>query len=190
MSSAVMSSDVVNFDTLSSKHLEMIFDNTFSDMKTMLRGGACEPLYLPSQSSSEQHQLIYREDYFSSALHEIAHWCIAGQKRREKKDFGYWYLPDGRDQSQQDAFEKVEVKPQALEWMFSVACGSRFYLSADNLSGTGRLSAEFASRVQQQALAWCVAGIPNRGLRFIRALENYFHSSDTLDIRHYQQLPD
>ena len=171
--------------------LELIFNRTFTATNTLLVGGGVEPVYLPSDNSIAPHQLIYREDYFSSALHEIAHWCIAGDKRREKKDFGYWYLPDGRDQNQQKAFEQVEVKPQALEWMFSVAAGIRFCLSADNLSGTGSLSEDFPLKVQQQAISWCKfrETIPSRGLQFISALEQFYQQSDTLDICHYRQLP-
>ncbi|GAM69307.1 transporting ATPase [Vibrio sp. JCM 19236] len=26
-------------------------------------------------------------------MHEIAHWCVAGPKRRLLEDFGYWYEP-------------------------------------------------------------------------------------------------
>ena len=42
---------------------------------------------------------------------------------------------DGRDEEQQKAFEQVEVKPQAIEWAFSIACDFKFNFSLDNLNG-------------------------------------------------------
>jgi elongation factor P hydroxylase len=117
----------------SSRRLEILFERCFlEDYHTRLIGGALEPLYRPGRGTA-LHQVYYRQDYFASALHEVAHWCIAGQRRRQQEDFGYWYAPDGRDQKTQRSFEQVEVKPQALEWHFSRACGYRFRLSVDNL---------------------------------------------------------
>ncbi|EEJ40974.1 hypothetical protein HMPREF0549_0579, partial [Limosilactobacillus vaginalis DSM 5837 = ATCC 49540] len=55
--------------------------------------------------------------------------------RRELVDFGYWYCPDGRDAQTQSQFEDVEVKPQALDWLFCVAAGYPFNVSCDNLEG-------------------------------------------------------
>ena len=63
----------------------------------------------------------------------MSHWCIAGKERRDLSDFGYWYAPDGRSSAQQQAFERVEIKPQALEYLFTLACGRRFQVSQDNL---------------------------------------------------------
>ena len=40
-----------------------------------------------------------------------------------------WYAPDGRTKEQQALFEQVEIKPQAIEWMFSKAFGRRFRVS-------------------------------------------------------------
>ena len=98
-------------------------------------GGGEEPLYLPSSDPDRApHRIVYREDYFASALHEVAHWCLAGVARRDREDYGYWYAPDGRDAQAQVEFERVEARPQALEWIFSDACGFPFELSADNLA--------------------------------------------------------
>ena len=82
-----------------------------------------EPYYQPATGECDMHRLFYRSDYFASALHEVAHWCIAGERRRQLADFGYWYTPDGRSPQQQSAFEAVEAKPQPLDWFFSLACG-------------------------------------------------------------------
>lgn len=59
-------------------------------------------------------------------MHELAHWCIAGPERRLLADYGYWYEPDGRTEQIQAEFEKVEVKPQAVEWILSASCGFPF----------------------------------------------------------------
>ena len=47
-----------------------------------------EPLYLPVGHGESHARIIFAHGYFSSALHEVAHWCIAGDQRRQKVDFG------------------------------------------------------------------------------------------------------
>ena len=118
------------------EELTAIFNSLFSDsFNTRLEGGADEPLYLPASSSCKHNRLVFCQDYISSALHEVAHWCLAGEKRRNLIDYGYWYHPDGRSRAQQKIFEKVEIRPQALEWIFSVAASHSFTVSTDNLLG-------------------------------------------------------
>jgi elongation factor P hydroxylase len=162
----------------SALRLERVFDRCFArEFHTRLIGGAAEPFYQPAKHPGKFHTLWYREDFFASALHEVAHWCIAGEARRRLPDFGYWYAPDGRDEAQQAAFEAVEDKPQALEWFFSLACGYRFRLSADNLDGDdGRLaeSGLFRRRVCGRALHWQLQGLPERAARFFFALSEEF----------------
>ena len=55
-----------------------------------LVGGFDEPLYLPA-TDSRAAEIRFRSDYPSSALHEVAHWCLAGARRRALQDYGYWY---------------------------------------------------------------------------------------------------
>lgn len=163
--------------------LERVFAQCFSrKWQTRLVGGASEPLYEPTANADEYHLLHYREDFFASALHETAHWCIAGELRRRQLDFGYWYAPDGRDDRQQQAFERVEVKPQALEWLFSLACGYRFTISIDNLSklDCGHDSSWFQRQVLEQAQHWQSTSLPARGLTFYTALTEEFKTG--LDI--------
>ena len=118
--------------------------------------------------------IYYTRDYFASALHEVAHWCVAGAVRRQQEDYGYWYAPDGRSQEQQLVFEQVEIKPQALEWLFSAACGFRFRVSADNLALSGGPSAEFKQHISQQVHRYLSAGIPARAARFCNALAAFY----------------
>ena len=44
---------------------------------TILCGGASEPYYEPGAPSV----IYFREDFDRSALHEVAHWCVAGPLR-------------------------------------------------------------------------------------------------------------
>ena len=137
------------------KRVEAVFARCFlAKSDTRLLGGFDEPLYMPAAKGVKEHRLCYREDFFASALHEVSHWCIAGPARRLQTDFGYWYAPDGRNESQQIAFENVEYKPQALEWFFSKACGYRFRISVDNLErgcGNSLTGNSFELRVLAQA---------------------------------------
>ena len=88
-------------------------------------------------------------------MHELSHFFIAGEQRRQLSDFGYWYAPDGRTAAQQQAFERVEIKPQALECLFSLACGRDFQVSQDNLFADFDTSTStFAHDVYQQAKAY------------------------------------
>ncbi len=139
---------------------------------TRLLGGAPEPVYLPTSMPGECHRLHYRDDYFASALHEVAHWCIAGPGRRRVFVFGYWYVPDGRSAAQQRAFEQVEFRPQAMEWHFARACGYPFRVSLDNLECDGAVGASgsFKRRVWRQARHWDRVGLPRRAHRFALAL--------------------
>ena len=129
------------------------------------------------------NKLFFTRDYFASALHEIAHWCLAGAERRQKVDYGYWYAPDGRDAMQQAAFERVEIKPQAIEWAFSIACKKPFKVSNDNLSLDNYDSSGFSKNVYQQLRAYIENGFPSRAEQFLTALEINFESDD---IRQHQ----
>lgn len=143
----------------------------------MLCSGADEPLYLPASQERPCAEIRSRDDYFSSALHEISHWCIAGKARRQRVDFGYWYEPDGRDEQTQALFEKVEVKPQALEWVFSEACGIRFNLSVDNVALPDlKPSLWFKERVLDQATAYLNGALPARGKQFFDALLAHYNT--------------
>ena len=79
---------------------------------TQLIGGALEPLYRPATSNAPA-TLYFREDYPASALHEIAHWCIAGSQRRRQVDFGYHYISGPRNAEGQVAFFESELRTQS-----------------------------------------------------------------------------
>ncbi|MEH6571048.1 MAG: elongation factor P hydroxylase [Halioglobus sp.] len=163
---------------LSSIRLEQVFANCFlAEFNTRLIGGYEEPLYQPETHAGNTALIQYRSDYFASALHEVAHWCIAGPARRLQVDYGYWYAPDGRDADTQRQFELAEYKPQAMEWFFAKACSSTFKLSLDNLSGNNIRATDtqrFSQAVLEQAHRWLASGLPPRGQRFFIALQQEF----------------
>ena len=113
-----------------------IFNQCFEqEYNTKLVKGGDEPLYVPANDTCPYNAIYFARGFYSSGLHEIAHWLVAGKERRKLEDFGYWYEPDGRTEEQQRLFEQVEVKPQALEWILATAANFRYFASSDNLNG-------------------------------------------------------
>ncbi len=152
-----------------------LFNKTFLEENTRLVKGDDEPLYKPADKLTPYHQIIFAHGFFQSALHEIAHWCIAGKARRELEDYGYWYSPDGRDEATQAEFERLEKRPQALEWFFSKASNLPFNVSCDNLAGDfepDRL--QFHQAVHGEVMKMFEKGLPPRGLRFVKALNQFY----------------
>lgn len=155
-----------------------IFNQTFAlSERTILVAGGKEPVYYPAgaeENPGSFHKIIFANDFVSSALHEIAHWCIAGKSRRQLVDYGYWYVPDGRTHEQQKLFTQVEIKPQALEWQFSVVCRVKFQLSMDNINAeqaftNSKLFDQFRRDVSAQALSYQQIGLPPRAEIFKKA---------------------
>ena len=151
-----------------------LFNSTFEDFNTRLVLGDDEPIYIPAGADKSYHQIVFAHGFFSSALHEIAHWCIAGEKRRLLEDYGYWYCPDGRDEVQQADFEKVEIKPQAIEWAFTEAAGRKFQVSTDNMNGAEPDREGFTRNVAAQLERFRKHGFPPRAERFLTALLSTF----------------
>lgn len=163
-----------------------IFNNCFQDShNTCLVKGGDEPIYLPADDLHSHHEIRFAHGFYASALHECAHWLIAGEERRKLVDFGYWYEPDGRTAQQQQAFEKVEVKPQALEWILAVAAGFKFRVSVDNLSGEATDSAPFKQAVHQQVLDYLKQGIPKRANTLRLALSDFYGTTIDLQPNHF-----
>ncbi|MCC5791942.1 MAG: elongation factor P hydroxylase [Legionellaceae bacterium] len=158
--------------------LIQLFDSCFyASHNTRLQKGDSEPLYLPASDACPWHRILFAHGFFSSALHECAHWFIAGEKRRLLEDYGYWYAPDGRSASEQQAFYQVEVKPQAIEWILAQAAGYPFRISHDNLTGDTCGEQAFLHAVCQQAQAYCQQGLPPRAKRFYEALCHYYQGT-------------
>jgi len=161
--------------TKKAEELIQLFNACFAHTEnTQLVGGAEEPIYQPANEVCQYNQVVFTRDYFSSALHEIAHWCIAGKERRTLVDYGYWYLPDGRDAQQQANFEAVEVKPQALEYAFSLASDIKFRVSIDNLHGEETCSKQFEMAVENQLIQFIRFGFNPRTQTFLNALHQHY----------------
>ena len=140
--------------------------------QTVMIGGAPEPLYVPGERTGGAAQggrsiIRYREDFTLSALHEVAHWCIASRQRRRCRDYGYWYSPPPRHEAAQQSFFAAEVRVQALESLFAATIGVRFRVSADNV---GTSSTGFAEAVVRAACEIESAGLSLRANQFRTAL--------------------
>jgi elongation factor P hydroxylase len=153
-----------------------IFNDTFFDQfNTKLELGGDEPIYLPADDSIPHHRIIFARGFYASGMHEIAHWCVAGPERRLLEDFGYWYEPDGRTEQVQAEFEKVEIRPQAYEWILSKSAGFPFTVSCDNLNGDfepDRL--QFMAKVRQEVGKIFEQGIPERVRMLSDALRAFY----------------
>ena len=148
-----------------------LFNQEFAESDTTeLIGGAAEPYYEPGSLN----RIYFRADYVRSALHEIAHWCVAGSRRRQLADYGYWYSPDGRGVAQQQAFFAVEARPQAIERCFCEAIGIPFSPSVDNVGA--QIEPQQLRRFEARIEEWCNqferTGLPLRAARFITVLRS------------------
>ncbi|MBD1574715.1 elongation factor P hydroxylase [Vibrio sp. S17_S38] len=157
-----------------------LFNQTFAESyQTQLELGGDEPIYLPADDSSSYHRIVFARGFYASAMHEISHWCVAGPKRRLLEDFGYWYEPDGRTAQVQAEFEKVEIRPQAYEWILSVSAGFSFTVSCDNLHGDiepDRLA--FMAKVHNEVLHVLQQGLPKRVKMLSDALRDFYQTPE------------
>jgi elongation factor P hydroxylase len=141
--------------------------------RTVLIGGGSEPVYLPAQGHRPA-VIRYTRDYAQSALHELAHWCLAGPRRRTRLDYGYWYQPPPRSPAQQRRFERVETPVQGLELVMALATGVRFHVSADNHADPHANSAEFRLRIFESAARRLRGGLSPRTLAVLDALNPHW----------------
>ncbi len=157
------------------EYLIRLFNACFElTYNTQLVCGDDEPIYLPADENTPVNKVVFAHGFFSSALHECAHWLIAGEARRRLADYGYWYVPDGRNAEQQALFQQAEVKPQAIEMILSQAAGFKFQYSIDNLNGVETDPEPFKQAVQQQVLAYNQQGLPPRSALFHKTLCDFF----------------
>lgn len=166
--------------------LVTLFNQTFiPSYNTQLICCEEEPIYRPADDKHPHHRIIFAHGFFASALHEISHWCVAGKERRLLEDFGYWYQPDGRTVEQQAEFEKVEVKPQALEWIFSKSADFEFHFSADNIALNNQPSEDFKHEVYQQVKHYLENGLPKRAQMWSTALIKHYRANQALDLTEF-----
>ncbi|MBR9857398.1 MAG: elongation factor P hydroxylase [Gammaproteobacteria bacterium] len=158
------------------RDLISLFNQSFAaTYNTRLELGDDEPIYLPADAEVDHHRIVFAHGFFASALHEVAHWLLAGEARRTQVDYGYWYCPDGRDGEQQRQFEAVEIKPQAIEWALSLCCGFHFNVSCDNLNGSVEPDRHaFKALVREQALCYLEHGFPPRAQTLMATLRRHY----------------
>ena len=147
------------------------FEKSFN---TRLVCGTDEPIYLPADAQHPYHRICFAHGFFSSALHECAHWFIAGEARRQQVDYGYWYKPDGRTAEEQLLFQTVEVKPQAIEWILSTAAQYPFQFSIDNLEGEDMDHEPFKTAVREQVAWYQTHRLPERAELFRQTISDFF----------------
>ena len=158
-------------EPLDAHQVMRLFNQEFAESDTTeLIGGAAEPCYEPGSP----HRVYFRADYVRSALHEVAHWCVAGGRRRQLSDYGYWYSPDGRDAAQQLVFFAVEARPQAIERCFCEAIGIPFSPSVDNVGAQiePQQLHRFEARIQEWCDRFARTGLPPRATRFVMVLRS------------------
>ena len=158
-----------------------------------LCGGFAEPAYLPASclpascspgGDRRAAEVRYTLDYPASALHEAAHWLLAGQRRRNLPDYGYWYVSEPRPAAVQRAFLRVESRVQALESWLCEAAGLEFRASVDDFRMPEAAIAAFERRVLSRAArltrddAW-----PPAAKRFYAGLVAY-RAHQGLGVRH------
>jgi len=144
--------------------------------RVRLIGGAAEPVYLPGLEQGYA-TIRYTRDYPRSALHELAHWCIAGSQRRDREDYGYWYQPPPRTISQQLAFVDAEIEVQAVECLLAKTCGLPFRVSLDDVDADPEMSAQFEAAVSVRADEIRQGGLPKRAELLVIALGEYVQST-------------
>ena len=140
--------------TLDQRAICECFNSVFADShQVQLRGGGAEPDYLPPRAGAPA-QLVARQDFAASALHEVAHWCVAGARRRLLPDYGYRYVPPPRGELGQAQFFALERRVQAVELLFSQIAGVRFVASADDPDFALTELWRFEQQVRAQVAGW------------------------------------
>lgn len=149
--------------------------NAFSGIlpNLTIKGGAEEPFYEAPQANSNA-VLYFRSNYPRSLLHEISHYCLAGDRRRSLDDFGYWYAPCGRTAEEQIRFEEVEARPQGLEKALCEIVGVKFSPSLDDFSG--RPPSECFLQHLDLAYQEMLLNPPPTAKKVLSGLKSYFNS--------------
>ena len=148
--------------------IEADFHSLFLEShRTQLRARAGDPVYLPAASATDLSQIIYSNHFWRSALHELAHWFIAGRQRREQRDYDYWYQPERSKAKLQRDFLAAEIKPQALEWHLCSALGQDFFVSLDSFGEDQETLHWFRTAVKDEALRRLRSELPTRAMKLV-----------------------
>ena len=157
---------------MDAKLIAQIFnDGVGSKYQTLLKGGRNEPVFIPDRDTSDI--IHYKADYVSSALHEVAHWFIAGANRRRLVDYGYWYK-EFRNADQQLAF--------------SQGAGIPFRLSVDNFQRIKSGCPDFKIAVRSEAIS-LTSSINKRAFSFLQDLMSVSGLKHALLPETYREIP-
>lgn len=150
------------------QYLINAFANIFPNLT--FKGGAEEPYY--SAPKGGMNAIIhFRSNYPRSLLHEVSHYCLAGDRRRDIDDFGYWYSECGRTKEEQQRFETVEVRPQGLEKAMCDIVGIKFSPSLDDFSG--RPPSDIFLQGLEDAYCEMVSNPPSTAQKVLSGLMSY-----------------
>lgn len=142
-------------------------------------GGAEEPFYLAPKENIDAI-IYFRSNYPRSLLHEMSHYCLAGDRRRNIDDFGFWYSPCGRSAEEQEMFETVEARPQGLEKAMCEILGIKFLPSLDDFSGRPP-SGDFLENLDV-AYREMLTNPPPTAKKALRGLKNYCEANGRLTV--------
>jgi elongation factor P hydroxylase len=152
-----------------------LFNAEFKDSEnTSIAESPDEPIYLPANETESLNQILYTAGSYTSVLHEISHWCIAGEGRRKQVDYGYWYKPDFQTPKESELYTQFEAKTHGIEWIFSLAAGVPFYIIPNNLSAGFEVSQDLKEAVYRATLNYLNKGLPISAERFKHALLKYY----------------
>lgn len=147
---------------------------------TWLTRAEDDPCYLPGRGGQPRNLICFAHGFYTSALHEIAHWLLAGPDRRRLVDYGYWYQPGERSDAVRSRFFAVEKNNQSLEWFLTVAAGIRFFVSVDEPAmPAGRLQ-EFRRAVAERARQRVMEGLPAAAAPLLQALTGRYGTTAAL----------
>ena len=85
-------------------------------------------------------------------------------------------------------FESLEIRPQALEWIFSEAAGVRFRVSFDNFQRMSEDCFEFRASVRDEAIS-LTSSINKRALSFLQDLMSVSGLKHALLPETYREIP-
>ncbi len=137
-------------------------------------------MILPADAEVPYNRIVFAHGFYASAIHEISHWCIAGKARRELVDFSATGIARMGVMPKRKASLKMLKRSRRHSTGCSVlAAGYPLNVSCDNLEGDFEPDrVVFQRRVHAQVMDYLANGIPERPARFIKALQNYYHTPE------------
>jgi elongation factor P hydroxylase len=164
-----------------------LFNSEFKDTEaTMIAESPDEPIYLPADEINPLNRILYTKDSYTSVLHEISHWCIAGAERRKKVDYGYWYKPESQTPEEAELYKKFESKTHGIEWIFCMAAGVPFHIIPNNVAAGFEISQDLKEGVYAATLNYLNHGLPVHAEQFKKSLLKHYQRESFFNISLFQ----